>query len=214
MADTDQAYKDDVAPDGSPYRPLYDDKIMFSGQPIALVRRRGLRRPRALRRRWCASNTKTEPHVTDIYRQRDAAVPKRLPIRSKPVRAAEAARRCRAGAGRRRGAPRGRILRSDRASQPDGALRLDGDLGGGGKLTVYDKTQGVQNVQRYLCSVFGMKPDEVRVMSPYMGGGVRLGPAPAVSGRAGGAGGARAEALGARRADARSRCMRSATGRR
>ena len=42
---------------------------------------------------------------------------------------------------------------------------------GDGKLTVYDKTQGVQNVQRYLCSVFGMKPDDVRVMSPFMGGG-------------------------------------------
>ncbi len=42
---------------------------------------------------------------------------------------------------------------------------------GGGKLTVYDKTQGVQNVQRYVCSVFDMKPDDVRVMSPFMGGG-------------------------------------------
>src|SRR5262249_58845478 len=42
---------------------------------------------------------------------------------------------------------------------------------GGGKLTVYDKTQGVQNVQRYLCGVFGMKPDDVRVVSPFMGGG-------------------------------------------
>jgi xanthine dehydrogenase YagR molybdenum-binding subunit len=44
---------------------------------------------------------------------------------------------------------------------------FDGD----GKLTIYDKTQGVQNVQRYLCSVFDMKPDDVRVMSPFMGGG-------------------------------------------
>jgi xanthine dehydrogenase YagR molybdenum-binding subunit len=42
---------------------------------------------------------------------------------------------------------------------------------GNGKLTVYDKTQGVQNVQRYLCGVFGMKPEDLRVMSPYMGGG-------------------------------------------
>ena len=41
---------------------------------------------------------------------------------------------------------------------------------GDGKLTVYDKTQGVQNVQRYLCSVFGLKPDDVRVMSPFVGG--------------------------------------------
>jgi xanthine dehydrogenase YagR molybdenum-binding subunit len=41
----------------------------------------------------------------------------------------------------------------------------------GGKLTVYDKTQGVQNVRRYLCGIFNMKPDDVRVLSPYMGGG-------------------------------------------
>jgi len=37
MASTDSAYKDDVAPEGSPFRPLYDDRIRFSGQPIALV---------------------------------------------------------------------------------------------------------------------------------------------------------------------------------
>src|SRR5215471_9722480 len=42
---------------------------------------------------------------------------------------------------------------------------------GDGKLTVYDKTQGVQNVQQYLCRVFGLNSAEVRVMSPYMGGG-------------------------------------------
>ena len=39
-----------------------------------------------------------------------------------------------------------------------------------GKLTIYDKTQGVQNVQRYVCSVFDMKSDDVRVMSPFVGG--------------------------------------------
>src|SRR6266481_8681254 len=37
MASTDAAYKDDVAPEGSPFRPLYDDRILFSGQPVALV---------------------------------------------------------------------------------------------------------------------------------------------------------------------------------
>ena len=41
---------------------------------------------------------------------------------------------------------------------------------GNGKLMVYDKTQGVQNVQKYLCGVFGMKPEDVRVMSPFVGG--------------------------------------------
>src|SRR6201999_2283217 len=37
MADTDAGYHDDVPPEGSPYRPLYDGKVMFNGQPIALV---------------------------------------------------------------------------------------------------------------------------------------------------------------------------------
>jgi xanthine dehydrogenase YagR molybdenum-binding subunit len=42
---------------------------------------------------------------------------------------------------------------------------------GDGKLTVYDKTQGVQNVHKYVCSVFGLQPEDVRVLSPFMGGG-------------------------------------------
>src|SRR5258708_12737564 len=37
LASTDVAYKDEVAPEGSPFRPLYDERIWFSGQPIALV---------------------------------------------------------------------------------------------------------------------------------------------------------------------------------
>ena len=41
---------------------------------------------------------------------------------------------------------------------------------GNGTLTVYDKTQGVQNVQRYICSVFGLNAENVRVMSPFVGG--------------------------------------------
>src|SRR5258705_13024030 len=37
MAANDDAYKDEVAPDGTPFRPLYSDAILFNGQPIALV---------------------------------------------------------------------------------------------------------------------------------------------------------------------------------
>lgn len=41
----------------------------------------------------------------------------------------------------------------------------------GGNLTVYDKTQGVQNVQRHLCDALQlqMPPENVRVLSPYVG---------------------------------------------
>src|SRR5690349_10906941 len=36
-AKLDESFKDDVAPPGSPFRPLHNDRILFSGQPIALV---------------------------------------------------------------------------------------------------------------------------------------------------------------------------------
>jgi len=169
MADNDKAYHDDVAPDkGSPFRPLYDDKVMFNGQPIALVLAEDSETAR-----FAASLVRVEyrdePYVTDLYRQRDAAVA--LKTAETPFSPPK---------------PRGSAEKAFSAA----AVRHDGEYyvpiehhnpmelyastavwDGGGKLTVYDKTQGVQNVQRYLCSVFSMKPDDIRVMSPYMGGG-------------------------------------------
>ena len=70
----------------------------------------------------------------------------------------------------------------------------------GGKLTVYDKTQGVQNVQRYLCSVFDNEVGRCARHVAVHGRRLRLRPASAVSGGTGGARRARAEAPGAPRA--------------
>ena len=73
MADTDSAYKDETAPEGSPFRPLYDDRIQFSGQPIALV----VAREQEVAQ-YAASRVRVEyakeAHVTDLYSQRDAGV--------------------------------------------------------------------------------------------------------------------------------------------
>jgi xanthine dehydrogenase YagR molybdenum-binding subunit len=78
MADNDQAYKDDVAPAGSPFRPLYDDKIMFSGQPIALV----IAETSEIAR-FAASLVRVEydreAHVTDVFVARDTATPVKPP---------------------------------------------------------------------------------------------------------------------------------------
>ncbi|HBC23920.1 MAG TPA: hypothetical protein DC052_09205, partial [Pseudomonas sp.] len=30
-------YEDDDAAEGSPFRPLYNDRVLYSGQPLALV---------------------------------------------------------------------------------------------------------------------------------------------------------------------------------
>ena len=73
MAGDDSGYKDEVAPEGSPYRPLYDDKILFSGQPVALV---VAEEPEIAR--FAASLIRVEyseePHVTDLLYQRDKAI--------------------------------------------------------------------------------------------------------------------------------------------
>src|SRR3954466_3041201 len=82
MASTDSAYKDDVAPDGSPFRPLYDDRVLFSEQPIALVVAEELEIAQ-----FAASLVRVdyeqEPHVTDVCRQRDQA--KALEAPAKPA---------------------------------------------------------------------------------------------------------------------------------
>ena len=129
MAGNDQAYKDDVAPLGSPFRPLYDDKVMFNGQPIALVVAETSEAAR-----FGASLVRVdyekEAHVTDLQLRRNAAIPVAPPTNAfealftPPKTRGDAA----AGARQRGSAPRSRIQYADRAPQSDGALRIDGDL--------------------------------------------------------------------------------------
>jgi xanthine dehydrogenase YagR molybdenum-binding subunit len=172
MADTDQAYKDDVAPDGSPFRPLYDGRILFNGQPIALVVAETSEVAR-----FAASlvhvEYQQEPHVTDLYRQRDVAVPVATP--TNPMEAIFAPPKPRGNAEQAFAAAAVRheaeyyvpIEHHNPMELYASTVIFEGD----GKLTVYDKTQGIQNVQQYLCNIFKMKPDELRVLGPFMGGG-------------------------------------------
>jgi xanthine dehydrogenase YagR molybdenum-binding subunit len=167
MADTDKAYRDDVAPEkGSPYRPLYDDRVMFSGQPVALV----------LAADWETAHFaaslvrveyKAEPHVTDLRSQREKAF-----VVEKPEKPRGDAAKAFAAAQVRHEAE---YFVPTEHHNPMELFASTVTWDGGGKLTIYDKTQGVQNVQRYLCGVFDKRPDEVRVMSPFMGGGFGAG---------------------------------------
>jgi xanthine dehydrogenase YagR molybdenum-binding subunit len=161
MASSDKAYQDDVAPEGSPYRPLYDAEIMFNGQPIALV----------LAQEWeIAQHAATlvrveydeEPHETDVFAQRAEAYEYKKP--GKPRGDAEKAF---ATAEVKHDAEYFSAIEHHNPMELFASTVIwEGD----GKITVYDKTQGVQNVQRYLAAVFRLKPDDVRVVSPYVGG--------------------------------------------
>ncbi|MGE5145143.1 MAG: xanthine dehydrogenase family protein molybdopterin-binding subunit, partial [Candidatus Eiseniibacteriota bacterium] len=162
MADTDEAHRDDVAPEGgSPFRPLYDDRILFNRQPIALVLAEDWETAR-----FAASLVRVEYEKAAFNTDFEAARG-RAYIVEKPER------------------PRGDAAKAYQAAE----IRHDAEYSvprenhnpmelyaattlwhGDGKITVYDKTQGVQNVQRYLCSALKLKPENVTVVAPYVGG--------------------------------------------
>jgi xanthine dehydrogenase YagR molybdenum-binding subunit len=162
VAATSATYSDDVGPEkGSPFRPLYDDKILFSGQPIALV----------LAEEWeiarfAASLVRVEykkqTHGTDLSAGLDQAF-----VVETPERPRGKADKAYAGSAVRHEAE---YFIPIEHHNPMELFASTAIWESNGKLTVYDKTQGVQNVQRYLCGVFKMKPDNVRVVSPFVGG--------------------------------------------
>jgi len=164
----DQPYKDMVAPGGTPFRPLWDDRVWYSGQPVALVVAETLELAR-----HAASLVKVRyehtPHQTEMSEALMSAVP---PSTEK-------------GGFDPPPSPRGD---ADRALA-SAAVRVDGfystpaeyhnpmEMHGctvvpdeHGHLIVYEKTQGVVNTKRYLTAVFGLKDDEVQVESPFVGG--------------------------------------------
>ena len=168
MASTDNAYKDEVAPEeGSPYRPLYDDRIQFSSQPIALVVAE-----ESEIACFAASLVRVEydeeAHVTDVHgEQSNAFVLKPGDDPFGPPKPRGNAKRAFAAAGlRHEGEYHVPIEHHNPMELYASTVIFEPD----GKLTVCDKTQGVQNVQRYLCGVLEMATDQVRVISPFVGG--------------------------------------------
>jgi xanthine dehydrogenase YagR molybdenum-binding subunit len=162
MAATDDSYHDDVAPEGgSPFRPLYDDRVKFNGQPIALV----------LAEDWETAVFATtlvqvdyeqDGFATDLHARLEQAH-----TVEKPQKPRGDAAKAFAGAAVRHHAE---YFIPAEYHNPMELFASTVVWDSGGKLTIYDKTQGVQNVQRYVCGVFGLSPDDVRVMSPFVGG--------------------------------------------
>ena len=186
LARADRKYHDQVAPPGSPFRPLQDDEVRFSAQPVALVVADNVELAR-----YAASLVRVEyereAHATDLDRQREEAHPPKarqgllMGLVGFPPRAR----------------PRGNADKAlaQAAVKVDEEYRLPAEHHNplepfattvvrdtDGKLTVYDKTQGVQNVQKYLCNVFGFSKDELRVVSTFVGGAFGLGLRPQYQG--------------------------------
>jgi xanthine dehydrogenase YagR molybdenum-binding subunit len=166
LASSDENYKDEVAPEGSPFRPLYDDQIRFSGQPVALVVAEEFEIAR-----FAASLVRVDyeqqTHVAGMEALRErVAASLQGPTSAPPVMRGNPAEAFEQAAARVEAEYRMPVEHHN-PMEPFAATAVwEGD----GRITVYDKTQGPQNCRNYVVGVFGMPRDKVRVLSPYVGG--------------------------------------------
>jgi xanthine dehydrogenase YagR molybdenum-binding subunit len=167
-ASDDQSYHDDVAPPGSPFHPFKDDRIVFSGQPVALVVAESFELAR-----YASSlvrvEYKAEPHGTDLRQKRDQAFkPRKREFIEPPPSPRGDPEKALANAAVKVDVEYVLPIEHHNPMEPYATTAVwESD----GKLTIYEKTQGAQNNQQYVCKVFGLSNDEVRVLCPYVGGG-------------------------------------------
>lgn len=168
VAQLDKYYKDEVAPGGSPFKPFQDERVLYSGQPVALVVAETLEAAR-----YAASLVRLEyaqePHETSLLaRLGEAHDPDPSKSGLEP--------------------PPGPLGQPDKAFAAC-PVQVDAQFHAayehhnpmemhatsvhyeeGDRLTLYDKSQGSQNCQKMVVEVFGLRPDQVVVKNLFVGG--------------------------------------------
>jgi len=150
---------------GEPFRPLRSDMIFFDRQYVALVVATTLEQAEAAAAKVRVSYQRARGSLTF-----DSA----LPGAHQPTEG-------KASAPYRRGVPEAAyaastVMVDQRYVVPTehhNPLETHATIAvwNGNKLTLYDKSQWVQNVQRHAALMFGIPYANVRVLSPFMGGG-------------------------------------------
>ena len=163
------SFQDAVAPPGVPFRALQDNKIVYSGQPAALVLAESFEEAR-----YAASLVKVtykgETHETDLRKlapnaydppeKREGVAPPPKPwghadkaFDKAPIKLRE------------------HYHLAAEHHNPMEPFATTVIWQGDGKLLIHDKIQGVTNSQDYVVENFGLKKEDVRLVSPFMGGG-------------------------------------------
>lgn len=168
MRRLDLFYKDMTAPAGSPFKPLADDAIHYSGQPVALV---------------LAESCEAARHAASLVAVRYDAVPHETDL-------IEHLARGRGPSSFKAGYSPPPDPKGDAdAAYDSAAARVNAEFysgvehhnpmemhastvvrGDDGHLTIYDKTQGSQNCRWLVSRVFGLGKRKVTVRNPFVGG--------------------------------------------
>lgn len=163
----DRSYQEQVAPPGSPFRPLYDEKIQFSLQPVALVVAQDLETAR-----YAASLIKVDYEAAEHNTDFRIAQAERYMPRNKRSGYQPTKNRGDVDAGFAEATHKvaSTYHLNTNVHNPMEMHATTVVWEGDDRVTVYDKTQGSQNVQTYLTKVFGFKAENVRVLNPFVGG--------------------------------------------
>ncbi|MEA9779765.1 xanthine dehydrogenase family protein molybdopterin-binding subunit [Xanthomonas campestris pv. raphani] len=168
MRGMDVFYKDMTAPAGSPFRTLYDNAILYSGQPIALVVAETFEAARHAAH-LVQVEYASEPHDTNLMANLGRM------HKPKPLKAGFSP------PPKDKGEPDTAFVNAAHQIQADyySAVEHHNPMelfastvirDAEGHFTIYDKTQGSQNSRWYVSHVFGLSKQKVTVRNPYVGG--------------------------------------------
>ncbi|MEK6279322.1 MAG: xanthine dehydrogenase family protein molybdopterin-binding subunit [Acidobacteriota bacterium] len=144
------------------FRALQSDKIYFNAQPVALVVAETYEQARYAGRLVKVSYD-VEKHVTDTETVREKA---RVPAQGPPSTPRGNPEEAMRTAPVKFEAEYRIAIEHHNPMEPHAAVAFwEGD-----KLTIFDKTQEVYSVRAHLASAFGLPPENVSVISPYVGG--------------------------------------------
>ena len=164
----DIAYKDMTAPAGSPFRPFYNDRVLYSGQPVALVLAEtfeAARRAAALVR----IRYEEEEHDTRLVANLERAFtprPLKAGYEPPPKENGDAEKAYKAAPVKIEAEFYHGVEHHNPLELFASTVIYEED----GHLTIYDKTQSSQNSRWYVSHVFGLSKDRVTVRNPFVGG--------------------------------------------
>ncbi len=162
----DKSYQDEDSPPGAPFRPLYNDEILYSQQPIALVVADTFEAARygatLVKVRYEAASFSTDlaANLSEAYH------PEEYKSQPPPDARGDMAAAYASAA----------VQVAQEYTQPSehhNPMEMHATTAiweDDGTLTIYDKTQSVKNSQKYIDQIFGLKPKDARVLSPFVGG--------------------------------------------
>lgn len=161
----DSDYTDPLSPPGNPFRPLYNEDILYNGQPIALVVADTFETAAYAAGLVQVEYEEEEGFEVDIRKNLDRATREDVPDPPEPRGDADAAFES------------SEVKIETEYYQPreyHNPMEPFASVASWNKedenFTIYDKIQGVSSSQQYIAGVFNLDKGKVRVISPFIGG--------------------------------------------